>query len=162
MKIDLYNNHDVFIQQQKQNDAIAHWCKRRGITPRDLFNHPRIKDVQFLIEFRDEFHNELKQSASYLATYNAYWGIVYAQQKRLKPKAFAKFEKVTLGCLDIRKQNQIKLSKIQSLRHTPGTSQKQNTDHDKEAKGSNSVQSNVYEKNIQRGGREVQELLPWE
>jgi hypothetical protein len=162
MKIDLYNNHEVFVQEQKQDTAIARWCKRKGITLRDLMNHPRIKDIQFLIEFRDEFHNELIQNRSYLATYNVYWGIVYAQQKRLKPKAFVKFEQVALGCLNIRNQNQSNLLKIKSLRHTTGTSQKQNTDHDNEAKGSNSVLSNVYEKDTQRGGREVQELLPWE
>jgi len=148
--------------EQKQDRAIDRWCKRKGITRYDLETHPRIQDIQFLIEFRDEFDKELKCNASYIATFNAFWGVVYAQRKPLKSKAFKKFEKVALGCMDIRKQNQLKLLKIQSLRHTQGTSQKQNTDHDNEAKGSNSVLSNVYEKNTQRGGREVQELLPWE
>ena len=162
MKIDLYNNHQTFIQESRQNQAIDRWCHRKGITRHVLETHPRIRDIQFLIEFHDEFYKELKSNASYIATFNAFWGVVYAQRKPLRSKAFRKFEKVALGCLDIRKQNQLQILKIHRLRHNTGTSQQQNKGHDNEAKGPDSLSSNVYEKEIQRGGREVQELLPWE
>ena len=161
MKIDLYNNHETFIAESKQDAVVRLWCKTKNISFDYVMTHPNLKDIQFLIEFNDEFNMELHSNARLKGVFDGYWGVVYAQRKQLKPKAFVKLERLAQECLAIRTQHQNTRLKIKSLRHT-GTSHAQNTDHDKEAKGSNSVQSNVYEKNIQRGGREVQELLPWE
>jgi len=122
MKIDLYNNHEVYRQETQQDQAIEHWCRRRGIPIRLISGHPQFSDVVFLIDFYTEFEKELKKNPGYIATFNAYWGIVYRQKLALKTKAFVRFEIIATGCLRIREEQQKIKQKIQSLRHT-GTSQ---------------------------------------
>lgn len=116
MKIDLYNNTETFIKESRQDSAIRRWAYKKGISVDYLMDHPCIKDVVFLLEFKDEFQKEFNTNKLYSASFNGYWSVVYVQKKSLKAKAFRKFEIMALDCLNIRAEQQAKLKKIQSLR----------------------------------------------
>ena len=116
MKIDLYNNTETFIKESKQDSAIRKWSYKHGISIDYLMDHPCIKDVAFLLEFRDEFQKEYKTSKLYTASYTQYWRNTYCLKKPLKPKAFRKFEIMAQHCLAIRQQQEQQKDKIQSLR----------------------------------------------
>ena len=51
MKIDLYNNHEVYIAEQQQNRAVDRHCHRLGISRTKLERHPCIADIVTLISF---------------------------------------------------------------------------------------------------------------
>lgn len=137
MKIDLYNNHDVYIKEDKQNWAIAKWCLKHGVPIDVIEGHPQFKDVVFLLEFRNEFEKEYKTNRTLMLTVNQYWNIVYNKKKPLKQKAFIKFEIIANQCLEIRRQQELKRQVIKQIRQRKtGTSQKQNIDHDNKANGS--------------------------
>jgi hypothetical protein len=116
MKIDLYNNHEAFVTESRQDSAIKRWAYKKGISLDYLKDHPYYEDVVFLLDFRDEFQNEYKTSRLYTASYNAYWRNTYCLKKPLKAKAFRKFEIMALDCLEIRQLQQLQRQKIQSLR----------------------------------------------
>jgi len=123
MKIDLYNNHEVYIKERRQDQAIERWCRLRGIPISLISGHAQFSNVIFLIDFYTEFEQELKRDPGYIGTFNAYWGIVYNQKKSLKPKAYIKFEIIATGCLRIREEQHKIKQHIKSLR--TGTSHKQ-------------------------------------
>lgn len=129
MKKILYNITDIngkcigTIDELRQDAEITRWLKRCGLTMRDLLNHPYLEDVNFLLEIRREFQQEIESNKSYLGTFAAYWDIVVYKHKPLKPKAFEKFERVVQGCILLRKQQDQKRELIKSLRQQPGTSQ---------------------------------------
>ncbi|CAB4137144.1 hypothetical protein UFOVP327_3 [uncultured Caudovirales phage] len=50
-KIDLYNNHDVYITEQRQNQAIDRHCHRLKISRKKLETHPNITDLVTLMSF---------------------------------------------------------------------------------------------------------------
>jgi hypothetical protein len=116
MKLDLYNNHEVYIQERKQDQAIERWCRLRGIPVGLISGHAHFSDVVFLIDIYTEFEQELKRDPGYIATFNAYWGVVYQQKKPLKPRAYIKFEIIVTGCLRIRAEQQLIQQRIKSLR----------------------------------------------
>ena len=123
-----YHRTELFLQ----NKDINTWCYSLGMRRHDIETPPRLSDVAFLLEFRREFEKEYKQDKSCYAIYNAYWGIVYKQHRILKRKAFIKFEKIALKCLEIRQLNQNNINKITSLR---GSANNNNIGHNNEAKG---------------------------
>lgn len=135
MKIDLYNNHEQYIKEQRQDWAIAKWCLKKGISVDTVMNHPQFTDVAFLLEFRTEFEKEYKTNRTLMATVNQYWRMVYSNNKPLKKKSFIKLEIIANQCLHIRQQNDYKKQIIKKLREIKGTSQKQNIGHDNKAKG---------------------------
>lgn len=51
MKIDLYNNHNVFIKESQQNHAIDAFCRGHSITRAKLEQHPNIEDLATLMAF---------------------------------------------------------------------------------------------------------------
>lgn len=116
MKLDLYNNHEVYIQERKQDQTIERWCRRRGIPVSLIAGHAQFSDVIFLINLYDEFETELKRNPGYRGTFDAYWGVVYNDKKPLKPKAYIKFEIIVTGCLRIREEQQLIQQQIKSLR----------------------------------------------
>lgn len=123
-----YHRSELYLQ----NKDINFWCYQLGITRHELETHPQLSDIAFLLEFKREFEKEYKQDRWCFGNYNAYWGVVYAQKKPLKPKAYQKFEKIVLKCLSIRKNHQSQVIKIQSLR---GSAKTTNIGHDNKAKG---------------------------
>lgn len=124
MIIDLYNNHETYIQQQRQDWNIGRWLKSHGVTVTDLDKHPRIDDIVLLINIRQSLWTSM--TASEQATWGAYWNIVYNKRKPLKPKALTKFEHITQQI----KQRQLKIQIIRQI-----GSAKQNIGHDNKAKG---------------------------
>jgi len=52
MKIDLYNNHNAFIKEARQNYGIDKWCRELGISRKKIEAHPHIADIRVLIELR--------------------------------------------------------------------------------------------------------------
>ena len=125
MKIDLYNNHEQYIKEKRQNWNIGRWLKNHGVTVKDLDRHKQIKDVVLLINIRQECW--LHMTTSEQAVWGAYWSIVYTQSKALNSKSLKKFEQI------IQQVNQRK-TKINILRQIG--SAKQNIDQDNKAKGS--------------------------
>lgn len=51
MKIDLYNNHEQFIKERKQDQRVAGFCHGLQISKTKLETHPKIGDVRILIDF---------------------------------------------------------------------------------------------------------------
>ena len=136
MKIDLYNNHEQYIKEQRQDWAITKWCLKKGITISTLMNHPQFKDVAFLLEFRSEFEKEYKTMKSLMLTVAKYWNIVYIKKKPLDLKAFNKFEIIANKCIKIRQQNEYKKQIIKKLRHqNQGQPNPNNIGQDNKAKG---------------------------
>jgi len=136
MKIDLYNNHEQYIQEQRQDHAISKWCRKRGIPIDVVKNHPQFKDVAFLLEFRNEFEKEYKTMKSLMLTVTKYWNIVYIKKKSLDLKAFNKFESIANKCIKIRHQQQLKIQIIKKIRHQQrGSANPNNIGHDNKAKG---------------------------
>lgn len=89
MRIDLYNNHQAFIQEQRQDRAINKWLRRKGITAQDLEQHPQIRDVIDLVDIRDRLWERMNYNEQ--AVWAAYWNIVYHKRRPLRDKAWNKF-----------------------------------------------------------------------
>lgn len=51
MKIDLYNNHEQYIKELKQNRSVKSFCRGLGISRTKLESHPCIADVATLLAF---------------------------------------------------------------------------------------------------------------
>jgi hypothetical protein len=51
MLIDLYNNHEQYIKELKQNRSIESFCRGLGISLAKLEQHPCISDVVTLLAF---------------------------------------------------------------------------------------------------------------
>ena len=117
MIIDLYNNHQQYIKEQRQDWNIGRWLKTHGVTLADLDSHQQIDDVVLLINIRQEFWHAMNYSEQ--GVWAAYWDIVYKKSKPLHKKALKKFENI------IHKLNQRQL-KINILRQIG--SAKQNRD----------------------------------
>lgn len=121
-------------QANQQDWLIDRFCLKKGIRRRDLERHPCWQDLVILIQLRCEFDQELHSDRSLIATYNAFWGMVYAEKKSLKPKSLIKLEIITERCIKLRQQHQLARQTIKALR---GVGQNQNTGHDMTAKGPN-------------------------
>lgn len=132
MKIDLYNNHETYIREQGQDWLIDRFCLKKGIRRKDLISHPQWDDVLLLIKFVDEFGPELRTNRTLKGVYDAYWGQTYKQKYRLRPKALTKLEILAEQCIKIRQQQELKITKIKSLR---GSATNNNVGHDDKAKG---------------------------
>jgi hypothetical protein len=124
MKIDLYNNHEQYIKEQRQDWNIGRWLRSHGVTVKDLDTHRQISDVVLLINIRQSLWTWM--TAGEQASWGAYWNVVYRKQKPLKPKALKKFEQITESV----RQRQIKIQIIKQI-----GSAKQNIGHDNKAKG---------------------------
>ena len=127
-------------QETRQNWRVAKWCLRKGIPVDTIENHPFWEHVSFLIQFQDEFEADYKSHAVHYNCVKAYWSIVLKDRKPLSRKAYNKFEKIALACLDIRQQQQATLNHIHQLRQQQQARATQNMDHDMMAKGSCSPQ----------------------
>ena len=125
MKIDLYNNHEQYLKEKRQDWNIGRWLKNHGVTVADLDRHKQITDVILLINIRQQLWSIM--NASEQSTWGAYWNLVYKQNRSLNSKALTKFENIAIQV------NQRQL-KIQILRQIG--SAKQNIDQDNKAKGS--------------------------
>lgn len=127
MKIDLYNNHETYIKQQRQDWNIGHWLQSHGITVKDLDQHPRIDDMVLMINIRQEFWTAM--NAHEQGVWAGYWSVVYKKRKPLHAKALRKFENI----IEQIRQRRLKIQILRQLQ--TGTSQNKNIGHDNKAKG---------------------------
>ena len=134
MKIDLYNNHETFKQESKQNSAINSWYRDIGLTAKDIDTHPCITDLAILIRIRNAYWTTM--TASERALWAGSWGVVYKDRKFLRPKTLNKFETLVVTAYDREQRLNTQRTKIQSLRHTNTEPLKR--DQDNEANGSHS------------------------
>jgi hypothetical protein len=134
MIVDVYNNHEQYRKEQRQDWLIDRFCLKKGIKRKDLVSHSQWSDCLLLIHFLDEFGPELRTNRTFKGVYDAYWGQTYKQRYKLRPKALTKLEILAEQCIKIRQQNQFKITKIKSLR--TGSAKPNNIDQDNKAKGS--------------------------
>jgi len=125
MKIDLYNNHEQYLKEKRQDWNIGRWLKNHGVTVADLDKHKQITDVILLINIRQQCWQYMTKNEQ--SVWGAYWSIVYTKSKALNKRALTKFEHIA------QQVNQRKL-KIQIIRKI-GSANK-NIDQDNKAKGS--------------------------
>ena len=52
MKIDLYNNHETFVKESRQDHAIDAWCSHLGLDRKRIENHPDISSIRTLLDLR--------------------------------------------------------------------------------------------------------------
>jgi hypothetical protein len=72
MKIDLYNNHKQFVQEQKQDNAIKRHCRRLGITLKKLETHPNIADLRVLMDF-DQYESWMTEKDRQIWSHTWQW-----------------------------------------------------------------------------------------
>lgn len=103
-------DHQSHFYQQHQSDTSNRsvdlwlkmdWIGRLGFRSQDLDTHPRVDDCISLLILRMELWNRMNTSER--ATWGAYWGIVFAKKKALKPKAWQKFQSIAQS-IDRRQQ----------------------------------------------------------
>lgn len=80
MKIDLYNNHDVFVKESQQNSAVARHCRRLGITRKKLETHPHFNDLLTLMAF-DQHQTWMTEKDQQIWRHTWQW--VYRQELAL-------------------------------------------------------------------------------
>jgi len=134
MKIDLYNNHETFIAERKQDSVINQWYRDVGLTAKDIERHPCIQDLTILINIRTAYWTIMNPSERGL--WAGSWGVVYKHRKFLRPKTLTKFEQLVPKMIYREKLLTEQRTKIQSLRQANTEPLKR--DHDIEAKGSHS------------------------
>lgn len=76
------------------NHYTNYWCKTKGITSKDLEQHPQVDDVILLVAFRDAMWDKLNVSER--ACWAGYWSSVYVKKNKLKSKALTKLEQITI------------------------------------------------------------------
>jgi hypothetical protein len=77
MKIDLYNNHEVFIAESKQDREIRHWCYHLGISFDVVMHHPHVADIRVLIDLRNHW---IHMSEKDQVIWNKAWRHVYEHE----------------------------------------------------------------------------------
>lgn len=90
------------------------WCRSIGIRNKDLTNHPSIDDVILLVNFRNEFWQDLTKIEQ--ATWSGFWSIIYHRHYTLKATHLVKLELMAQSALFTRQKQQQRQGKIRALR----------------------------------------------
>lgn len=77
MKIDLYNNHEVFIKESKQDREIRFWCYHLGISFDVVMHHPHVADIRVLIDLRNHWTHMSEKDQ---VIWNKAWRHVYEHE----------------------------------------------------------------------------------
>jgi len=129
-------------ESNKQDWAVDYWLRKHGVKSRDLDSHPQIDDVITLLNIRESLWDRMNHREQ--ATWGGYWSIVYKKHFPLNQKFWRKFETIAnnIDQRQIRQQQQRQqLKQFRTLK---------NTDHNKDAKGSNLAQM-LTDKSNNRG-----------
>ena len=158
MKIDLYNNHEVFIAESRQDWDVSKWLRTKGINLDDLGDHQQISDVITLIHIRDNFWHRMNSHEQ--AVWGGYWSIVYKKSFPLNKKFWNKFDNI-VKAIDQREtimaQQRHRVQQLRKQTQNPYN----NTDHDNEAKGSVPAPSKLHEKGTTGVMKSLSADLPW-
>lgn len=109
------------VQAFEQSQFVGYWAKTKGITQKDLTDHPQIDDVILLVKWRDVMWDKLNPAEQ--AVWGAYWGYTYSKRKPLKRKSLDKLEQITITASQRHLSNLVKKEtqklKIKALRQNP-------------------------------------------
>ena len=107
-------------QEPLSHSEITHytnlWCRSKGISAKDLENHPQADDLVLLINIREATWHMLNSQEQ--GVWAAYWGWVYTKGYSLKNKHINKLESVTYQALTRYNQIQQARKKIKVRRLT--------------------------------------------
>lgn len=81
-------------QSIEQSQLVGYWAKTKGLTQKDLLEHPQIDDAILLIQIRDEMWSKFNLSER--GCWSGYWNSVYFKRNRLKKKAYKKLEQIII------------------------------------------------------------------
>jgi hypothetical protein len=100
IKIDLYNNHEVFVAESKQNRAIDKFCSRHKISRAKLETHPNIGDLVLLLAF-DQHQTWFTKKDQQIWAHAWQW--VYSTERPLTPYLKSKLNSIVDG-IEYRRQ----------------------------------------------------------
>lgn len=75
MKIDLYNNHEVFVKETTQTRSIRKWCRDVGLDYKTIEHHPCVEDIRLLMDLRI-YHSVMNDTDRQV--FDRAWNYVYA------------------------------------------------------------------------------------
>jgi hypothetical protein len=111
-------NLNLLTQSELKTYYTNVWCKEKGITAKDLGQHPQADDVVLLVKWREEMWIKLTKKEQ--GAWAAFWSWTYHNKYPLKRKHLIKLEKITLEAVDRHLKNSIIQSqqrqKIRQLR----------------------------------------------
>jgi hypothetical protein len=109
------------LTQSEITHYTNYWCKTKGISSKDLDQHPRADDLVLLISFRDAMWDKLNISER--GCWAGYWSSIYIKKNKLKTKALNKLEQITITATDRHNQQQallaIQRKQIKALKQNP-------------------------------------------
>lgn len=91
-----------------------YWCKSKGISSKDLTEHPRIDDIILLLAFREAMWIKLNKAEQ--GCWSGYWSSIYHKRNRLKGKALKKLEQITITAEN---RHTMTINKIKQLKQNP-------------------------------------------
>lgn len=116
---------NTITEQPLSKDELRHytnyWCRTKGISSRDLAEHPQADDVILMLQWRDAMWHKLNPSEQ--AVWGAYWNTVYHKRRALHKKALTKLEQITITATDRHLQELVKQAqqrqRIKALQQNP-------------------------------------------
>jgi uncharacterized UBP type Zn finger protein len=115
MKIDLYNNHEQFIKERKQDAAIERHCRLLKISRKKLESHPNITDLVTLMSF-DQHQTWMTEKDQKIWTHT--WNWVY--HKELPLNAYHQRKLISiLDSIEYRQRNMKKAITMTSRKGRP-------------------------------------------
>lgn len=96
------------------------WCKSKGISSKDLTEHPQADDIILLVNFRQELWQHMTKSQQ--ASWGAFWSYSYTWKKPLRKKHLTKLENISISAINTKKFKDIKAQeqrqRIRQLKQT--------------------------------------------
>lgn len=114
-KKQILENERMHRQRLEAEQLVGYWAKKFvGITKGDLYNHPQISDVIFLLQIRDSIGKYFNNKES--GMWGFCWSWCYHKQYPLKKKHLKKLETLATG-IDHRLQQQaLARTKIKAIK----------------------------------------------
>lgn len=102
------------MNEYQQDYLISKWLRSKGLTLRDLEQHPQIRDIILLSLWRDTLWQDANLSEQ--AFWGTQWDWAYVKKYPLKKKMLTKLENITTIIKDRQLAKQNQRLYIQSLR----------------------------------------------
>lgn len=115
-KIDLYNNHEVYITEQRQNQAIDRHCQRLKISRKKLETHTNITDLVTLMSF-DQHQTWMTEKDQQIWRHT--WNWVYHKELPLNTYHKRKLTSI-IDSIEYRQRNQHKMKKAITMTSKKG------------------------------------------
>ena len=111
---------DEALTQSELAHYTNYWCKSKGISSRDLTQHPQADDIILLVNFRQELWQHMTKSQQ--CSWSAYWSYTYTWKKPLRKKHLIKLEHISISAINTKKFKDIQAreqrQRIRQLRQT--------------------------------------------